>query len=113
MTLLDVNKIMEIIQVNLGILGLIFDILGVLIIIFTEIINPFYGRREDVKWWSGKKYWWNAWRPFYKNTQTLKWVTKWNHKPGVEGIIPPKYKLEFFGILLIIIGFILHILLFI
>lgn len=36
---------------NLGILGLIFDIIGVLIITFTEIVNPFHGRREDVKWW--------------------------------------------------------------
>ena len=95
---------------NLGILGLIFDILGVLIITFTEIVNPFHGRREDVKWWDKRRYWWNGRRPFYKNTQTLKWVTKWNHKPIVEGIIPPKYKLQFFGLILILIGVTLQIL---
>jgi len=52
---------------NLGILGLSFDIIGVLIITITEIINPF------------------------------------------QGMIPPKYKLEFFGLLLILTGFTLQI----
>ena len=94
---------------NLGILGLIFDIIGVLIITFTEIINPFHGRREDVRWWDKRRYWWNGWRPFYKNTQTKKWVFMWNHKPVVEGIIPPKYKLEFFGLILLLVGFALQI----
>lgn len=92
---------------NLGILGLIFDIVGVFIVAFTEIVNPRYGKiyGQPLK----KTYWWNGWRPFYKNTQTLKWVTKWNHKPVVEGMIPPKYKLEFFGLILILVGFALQI----
>jgi len=45
---------------NLGILGLSFDIIGVFIITITEIINPFHGRREDVKWWDKRRYWWNG-----------------------------------------------------
>ena len=90
-------------NLNFVVLGLIFDFVGVLIITFTEIINPWYGKiyGQPLK----KTYWWNGWRPFYKNTETLKWVTKWNHKPVVEGIIPPKYKLELFGLILILIGF--------
>ena len=93
---------------NLVILGLILDIVGVFIITLTTIINPWHGRREDLKWWNGKRYWWHGWRPFYKNTQTKKWVIKLNHKPMVEGIIPPKYKLEIFGFLCILAGFILQ-----
>jgi hypothetical protein len=93
---------------NLAVLGLIFDILGVFIITITEIINPFHGRKEDLKWWDKEKYWWMGWRPFYKNTQTHKWVTKWNHKPVVYGIIPPKYVLEMLGLLFILIGFVLQ-----
>jgi len=93
---------------NLGILGLIFDIMGVLIVTLTEIVNPRYGKihNQSLK----KTYWWNGWRPFYKNTQTLKWKMKLNRKPIVYGIIPPKYKLEFFGLILILVGFILQIL---
>lgn len=88
--------------INLIIWGLILELLGVLIIAFTEMVNPFYGKIENQP--LRKTYWWNGWRPFYKNTQTQKWVLKWNHKPVVEGMIPPKYKLELFGILLILVG---------
>ena len=34
---------------NLVILGLILDIVGVFIITLTTIINPWHGRREDLK----------------------------------------------------------------
>ena len=94
---------------NLIIWGLILDILGVFIITMATIINPFHGRREDVKWWNKKRYWWNGWRPFYKNTKTLKLVFRWNRKPIVEGILPPKYKLELIGMLSILLGFFLQI----
>ncbi|MBI2630520.1 hypothetical protein HYW76_05455 [Candidatus Pacearchaeota archaeon] len=91
---------------NLGVLGLILDIIGVFIITITEIVNPHYGKTYGQP--LRKTYWWNGWRPFYKNTQTLKWVTKWNHKPVVEGMLPPKYKLEIIGLLFILIGFVLQ-----
>lgn len=90
------------------VLGLILDILGVFIITITTIINPWHSRREDLKWWNKKRYCWNGWRPFYKNTKTLRWIFKWNHKPVVEGMIPPKYKLEIIGLSFILIGFVLQ-----
>ena len=91
--------------VNLVVLGLIFDIVGVFIITITTIINPRYQRREDVKWWDKRRYWWNGWKPLYKNTETKKWCWNWKRKPIVEWIIPPKHQLEIFGFLLILIGF--------
>jgi len=92
---------------NLIVLGLMLDILGVSILVFVTISDPWHGRREDLKWWK-KRYWWNGWRPFYKNTQTLRWVTKWNRKPVVHGIVPPKHRWNIIGFLFILIGFILQ-----
>ena len=92
--------------INLAVLGLVLDIVGVFIITITEIINPRFGKINGQP--LNKTYWWNGWRPFYKNTQTLKWVIKWNHKPVVFGRLPPKYKLEIIGLLLILIGFVLQ-----
>lgn len=91
---------------NLAIFGLILDIIGVFVITITEIINPHFGKIYDQP--LRKTYWWNGWRPFYKNTQTLKWVTKWNHRPVVFWIMPPKYIWEAIGLLFILIGFVLQ-----
>jgi len=86
--------------------GLSLEIIGVFIITITEIANPFHGKiyGQPLK----KTYWWNGRRPLYKNTKTLKWIIKWNHKPVVYGMIPPKYKLDLLGLLLILAGFILQ-----
>jgi hypothetical protein len=91
---------------NLGIWGLILDIIGVFIITITEIKNPHFGKIFGQPLM--KTYWWNGRRPLYKNTETKKWIWKWNHKPVVFGMLPPKYKLEFLGLLIISIGFILQ-----
>lgn len=93
---------------SLAVIGLIFDIVGVSILTLITMISPRHGRREDVKWWSKERYWWNGWRPIYRNTKTGKLVLKWNHKPVVEGQIPPKHQLEIIGFLFILIGFILQ-----
>lgn len=52
--------------INLAVLGLILDIIGVFIITITEIVNPRFGKiyGQPLR----KTYWWNGWRPFYKNT---------------------------------------------
>ena len=92
---------------NLVVLGLILDIIGVLILVIMSILSPWHGKREDLKFWQ-KRYWWNGWRPFYKNTKTLKWVIKWNRIVFVDGFIPPRYKGEIIGFLFILIGFILQ-----
>lgn len=92
---------------NLTILGLIFELVGVFILTLVAIFDyPHQRIFEEKEWW--KRYWWSGWRPFYKNTQTLKWVTKWNHKPVVYGMLPPKYKLELIGLLFILGGFALQ-----
>jgi len=96
---------------NLVIMGLALDILGVFIITITEIVNPRFGKiyGQPLK----KTYWWNGWRPVYRNTKTLRLVLKWNHKPVVEGMLPPKYKFELIGLGLIIAGFILQLIFYI
>jgi len=95
-------------ELNLFVLGLVLEVFGVFILTVTIIINPFHGRKEDVMWWNKKRYWGHSWRPFYRNSQTKKLKFYWNHKPIVEGIIPPKYQLEFVGLLFILVGFILQ-----
>ncbi|HLD54791.1 MAG TPA: hypothetical protein VJB35_00885 [Candidatus Nanoarchaeia archaeon] len=95
---------------NLAVSGLILDMIGVFILTLTTMISPRHGRREDVKWYNNKRYWWIGWRPFYKNTKTLKWFFMLKHRPVVEGIIPPKHKLEIIGFLFITVGFFLQLL---
>jgi len=92
---------------SLVVWGLILDIVGVFIIIITEIVNPRYQKiyGQPLR----KTYWWNGWRPFYKNTKTLKWKIKLNHKPVVFGMIPPKHQWNIIGLLLILAGFLLQI----
>ena len=53
---------------NLIVWGLILDIVGVFVIILTEIINPRFGKEYNQP--LRKTYWWNGWRPFNKNTKT-------------------------------------------
>ena len=93
---------------NLVIWGLILDIMGVSILTITSMINPWHGRREDLKFWNKERYWWIGWRPLFRNTETKKLVWMWRHKPVVHGWIPPRHKLEIIGFLLILIGFALQ-----
>ena len=91
---------------SLVILGLILDIIGISILVVVVIWNPWHTRREDFKWHDKERYSWQSWRPFYKNTQTLKWITKWDRIVSVHGFIPIKHQLNIIGFLLILIGFI-------
>ncbi|VVB79905.1 Uncharacterised protein [uncultured archaeon] len=91
---------------NLIIWGLILDIIGVFILAFSTAVSSWHGKYNFPFW--KKRYYWNGWRPFYRNTETKKLTWKWNHKPLVFGWIPPKYKLDIFGFLLILTGFILQ-----
>lgn len=92
---------------NLVIWGLILDIFGVLILVTMSILNPWHWKREDLKF-GQKRYSWHGWRPLYKNTKTLEWKIKLNRMPIIHGFIPPKYKGELIGFILILIGFILQ-----
>jgi len=83
--------------------GLILDMIGISILTITTIINPWHGK-YNLPFWK-KRYYWNGWRPLYKNTKTKKWVLKLNHVPLVFGWIPPKHKLEIIGFVFILVGF--------
>lgn len=92
------------------VLGLIFDIIGVLILVGVSVWNPFYQRREDLKWWK-KRYWWHGWRPIFKihpPSGKTKWKIKLNHIVIIHGFIPQKHKGNIIGFLCILVGFILQ-----
>lgn len=93
---------------NFGLIGLILMVLGAFVLCFNNLFTGFHQRVYRQKW--NKRYWWIGWRPFYKNSQTLKWQINWNHRVVVEGFFPPKYFLEILGFLLILSGTILQIL---
>ena len=92
---------------NLVILGLIFDIVGAFILTLVAIIDyphqRIYGEKQ---WW--KRYWWQGWRPIYRNTKTLKWKIKLNSMVVRYGFIPPKHQWNIIGFLFILAGFILQ-----
>jgi len=97
-------------ELNLIILGLIFDIVGVFILTLVTIIDyphqRIFGEKE---WW--KKYWWLGWRPFIRikhPSGNIEKRIKWNYMVVVYGIIPPKYQWNIVGLLYILIGFFLQ-----
>ena len=95
---------------NLGILGLIFDIVGVFILTLVAIFDyphqRIFGEKE---WW--KRYWWEGWRPFLKirpPSGKVERKIKWTHKAAVYGFIPPKYQWNIIGFIYVLVGFILQ-----
>lgn len=96
-------------EMNLVVLGLILDIVGVSILVFMSIWNPWHQKRHDLKFWE-KRYSWASWKPIYifKNTKTLKWNVKFNKTITVDGFIPPKYKGDIIGLMFILLGFALQ-----
>ncbi|MCL5018174.1 MAG: hypothetical protein M1416_00190 [Candidatus Pacearchaeota archaeon] len=92
---------------NLAILGLIFDIVGVFLLAVISIINPHYWKREDLKF-RQKRYSWHAWRPIYRDTKTLKLEINLKRMKIIDGFIPPKRKVELIGLIFIFIGFLLQ-----
>lgn len=95
---------------NLGVLGLLFDIVGVLILTLVAIFDyphqRIYGEKE---WW--KRYWWQGWRPIFKvrpPKEKERWMIKPKHFVVRYGFIPPKHQWNIIGFLLVLIGFILQ-----
>ena len=94
-------------EINLAVLGLIYDIVGVFILTLVAIIDYPHQRIFNQKeWW--KRYWWQGWRPIYKNTQTLKWKIKLNSVVVRYGFIPPKHQWNIIGFLFVLAGFLLQ-----
>ena len=94
-------------EITLLVLGLIFDIIGVFILTLVAIIDyphtRIFGEKE---WW--KRYWWEGWRPIYKNTKTLEWKIKLNSMVVRYGFIPPKHQWNIVGFLFVLAGFLLQ-----
>ena len=92
---------------DLLILGLILDIIGVVILTLVAIIDYPHQRvfGED----KGRKmYWWMAWRPIFKVCQPQekpRWIIRFTHKVGKEGFIPPNHFWSIIGLILIMFGF--------
>ena len=68
-------------EVNLVVLGLILDIVGVFILTLVAIINyphqRIFGEKE---WW--KRYWWQGWKPIFRvrpPNEKAKWRMKLNY----------------------------------
>ncbi len=101
-------------MINLAIVGLLYDILGVFILTLVAIIDPRHQTTYPTMSFFGKPpnkiYWWHARRPFYKNTKTLKWKINLKRVVIVEGIIPPKTQWNVMGLWCVILGFFLQIL---
>lgn len=101
-------------MVNLAIVGLFWDIIGVFILTLVTIINPHYQTTYPNRSFFGKppnkSHWWHSRRPFYKDTKTLKWKMNLKRVVIIDGIIPPKNKWNAVGFLCILIGFSLQIL---
>ena len=96
---------------DLLILGLIFDIIGVFILTVVAIIDPphtrVFGEKE---WW--KRYYWSGWRPFLKikhPSGKVERKIKWTYKTVVYGFIPPQHQWNIIGFVFILMGFLLQI----
>ncbi len=92
-------------------LGLVFDIIGVIILTLVSIIDyshqRIYGEKE---WW--KKYWWMGRVPIYRDTKTFRLKIKLNRKIVIYGFIPPKIHWETIGLIFILIGFFLQLMIY-
>lgn len=83
-------------------LGFGLEIIGALLLVIVATSSMWHGKYNFPFW--RRRYYWHTWRPFYKNTETLKWKIKWNRIVLVFGWIPPKHKLNWIGFLFILIG---------
>ncbi len=86
--------------------GFGFQILGIFILVIVNTSSIWHGKYNFPFW--RKRYYWHGWRPFYKNTETKKWVWMWKHKPLVRGWIPPKHKLYWLSFFFILLGLFLQ-----
>ena len=92
---------------DLVVLGLIFDIVGVFILASVAVVDYPHQKRPAEKKLQ-KRYWWQGPRPLYKDTKTLEWKIKWNRVVIVEGFIPPKHLWNGIGFLWVLGGFLLQ-----
>ena len=87
-------------DMDLVILGLIFDFFGGLILIIINFLGMSYQKTYTAKW--TKRYWWMGWKLIFTFPQKLR-------KRNMEGFIPPKHMWNLIGFLFITIGFLIQI----
>lgn len=95
---------------KLMIIGLIFTLIGALILVLNTIFGGWHQKTYINSW--KKRFYWMGWRPFFKISHPSGKVErkiKWTRKVIVNGFIPPKYMWELIGFLFILIGVILQI----
>ncbi len=95
---------------NIIILGLILDIVGIFILTLVAIFDYPHQRVYGKNNWL-KRYYWIGWRPFLRISPPSEkpyWKIKWNHMVIVYGPIPPKHQWNIIGFLCILIGFLLQ-----
>ncbi|MBS3081125.1 hypothetical protein J4221_06650 [Candidatus Pacearchaeota archaeon] len=97
-------------EMNLAVLGLIFDIVGVFILTLVAIIDyPHQRIFNEKEWW--KRYWWQGWRPIFKirpPNEKARWKIKMNSMVVRYGFIPPKHQWNIIGFLFVLTGFLLQ-----
>lgn len=94
---------------NLFILGLVPDIVGVFILTLVAIID--YPHHRNYGQPLSKRFWWIGWKPLFKihpPSEKPKWKIKWNHRIVRYWVIPPKYQWNIIGFVCILVGFILQ-----
>jgi len=94
---------------NLGVLGLIYNIVGVFILTLVAIID--YPHQRVYGQPINKRYHWMGWNPIFKihpPSEKAKWMIKWKHKVVRFAFIPPKHQWDIIGFLFILVGFLLQ-----
>lgn len=91
-------------NINLGILGLIFDFIGALILVLVSLSGLWHRKDYSQKW--TKRYWWMGWfiskGPHNMIFPKIRWGIK-------QGCIPPQNQWNAVGFLYLLIGFLLQI----
>ena len=93
-------------EITLEVLGLIFNFVGAFVLILVSLFGKWHQKNYANHW--TKRYWWEGWRPIYKNTKTLEWKIKLNSMVVRYGFIPPKHQWNIVGFLFVLAGFLLQ-----
>ena len=97
-------------MINLIVLGLIFELVGALLIVLGTIAGPRHSKQFGREWW--KRYYWIGWRPILRirpPSEKSYWMIKPKHTGLRFGVIPPQHLRSIIGSILLLIGVMLQI----
>jgi hypothetical protein len=95
---------------NLIVLGLIYDLVGVFILVLVTLFGTWHQKTYREKW--TRRYYWHGWCPIFRiNPPSGKkeWRIKWTRIILRYECIPPKHQWNLIGFFYILIGFSLQI----